>query len=103
MVRPERVELSTFSLGMKCSIHLSYGRTRVIIADFCEVSAVHLAVWSSISSANEKYPDCHLLFRSPFLMFLSLVDLFTQATRQGNGWTLAKTTATTRKLYPTTL
>jgi hypothetical protein len=27
MVRPERVELSTFSLGMKCSIHLSYGRT----------------------------------------------------------------------------
>jgi hypothetical protein len=34
MVRPERVELSTFSLGMKCSIHLSYGRTRGIIADF---------------------------------------------------------------------
>ena len=34
MVRPERVELSTFSLGMKCSIHLSYGRTGGIIADF---------------------------------------------------------------------
>jgi hypothetical protein len=34
MVRPERVELSTFSLGMKCSIHLSYGRTEGIIADF---------------------------------------------------------------------
>jgi hypothetical protein len=37
MVRPERFELSTFSLGMKCSIHLSYGRTGAIIADFAVV------------------------------------------------------------------
>jgi hypothetical protein len=43
-----------------------------------------------------------LLFRSPFLMFLSLLDVVAQATQQGNGWTLVKTIATTCKLYPIT-
>jgi len=35
-----------------------------------------------------------LLFRAPFLMFMSQLDHFPQATQQGNGWMLAKTTAT---------
>ena len=40
-----------------------------------------------------------LIFWRAFLMFLSLVDLFPQATQQGDGWTLVKTIAKTRKLY----
>jgi hypothetical protein len=35
-------------------------------------------------------------------MFLSPLDLFAQATQQGNGWTLVKTTATTLDQQQTT-
>jgi hypothetical protein len=49
------------------------------------------------------FAERHLLFLPPFLMFLSPLDLFTQATQQGDGWTLVKTIAKTRRPYPTTL
>jgi hypothetical protein len=78
MVRPERVELSTFSLGMKCSIHLSYGRTGAIIADFV---GVYGAFEGSARNrrATDDFSATDLLFFSPFLMFMSPLDLFTQA------------------------
>ena len=74
MVRPERVELSTFSLGMKCSIHLSYGRTGAIIADFVGVYGA-FGGFAAQSGAIRFCAECHLLFFSPFLMFLSPVAL----------------------------
>jgi hypothetical protein len=79
MVRPERVELSTFSLGMKCSIHLSYGRTSGIIADFLPSFMEHLAASSRVLLAIKGISERRLLFRSPVLMFLSLLDLFPRA------------------------
>ena len=63
----------------------------------------HLAASSRVSLTIKAIPERQLHFRSPFLMFLSPLNLFTQATQQGDGWTLVKTIATTRKLYPTTL
>jgi len=39
--------------------------------------------------------SAQLHFGPSFLMFVSPLDLFAQATQQGNGWTLVKTTATT--------
>ena len=78
MVRPERVELSTFSLGMKCSIHLSYGRTGAIIADFTGVYGAFDGL--AESSTRDRRPlASDLLFLAPFLMFFSLLDHFTQA------------------------
>ena len=72
MVRPERVELSTFSLGMKCSIHLSYGRTGTIIADFAGdydalggVAAYSGAI-SSIGAVAFAFP-----FAIPYVLFAS--------------------------------
>ena len=79
MVRPERVELSTFSLGMKCSIHLSYGRTGAIIADFLLSFVEHLAASSRVSLTIKGISERQLLFRAPVLMFLSLLDLFPRA------------------------
>jgi len=72
MVRPERVELSTFSLGMKCSIHLSYGRTGAIIADFSPLSIQQKDELRLI--ARSRAASAWLLFCSPFLMFLSRLD-----------------------------
>jgi hypothetical protein len=88
---------------MKCSIHLSYGRTSRIIADFRGRLIAHLAASSRFSRAINRLAERRLLFFSPFLMFVSPLDLFPQATQQGDGWTLVKTIATTRKPNPITL
>jgi hypothetical protein len=57
---------------------------------------------ASVAGAGTVIASTHLLFLSPFLMFLSPLDLFAQATQQGNGWTLVKTTATTLDQQQTT-
>ena len=102
MVRPERVELSTFSLGMKCSIHLSYGRTRGIIADFQHSFARHFPTSPRVSFIGKSLPERYLLFFLAFLMFLA-PRLFPRATHQGNGWTFLETTAKIPARKPTKL
>jgi hypothetical protein len=55
------------------------------------------------SRVISSFVESHLLFFSPFLMFVSPLALFARAMQQGHGWTLAKTTAKTHAHKPTKL